>query len=228
MFRTTSSDAHPRDASRVSRAQEGFTLAALLVILTIISVVIAYTVPQQWSIVMKRERDRQTIFIMKQYARAILNWQMKHANTAPTTLEQLHEARTPRMIRGNGKPFICPLTGSEEDWILVPPQALVPDTGLPTPDQNGRVGTGANTGGRLPRLGDPVPGQPQPGQRPRFKLNKELSPDDYKGPFVAVRPRVKGKSFLALNDVEEYSEWVYSVEDLRQEIAARQAALVPH
>ncbi|MDQ3282235.1 MAG: type II secretion system GspH family protein [Acidobacteriota bacterium] len=224
MFRTTSSDARPRDAQRASRAEEGFTLAALLVVLTIMSIVVAYTVPQQWSIVMKRERDRQTIFLMKQYARAILNWQMKHANTAPTTLEQLHEARSPRMIRGGGKPFICPLTGSEDDWVLVPPQALVPDMGE-QPSQPGANPNG-RPGGRLPRLGDPVPGQLQPGQqRPRFKLNKELSPDDYKGPFVAVRPRMKGKSFLALNGAEDYSEWVYSVEDLRQEIAARQAAL---
>ncbi len=60
------------------------------------------------------------------------------------------------------------------------------------------------------------------------KLNKELSPKDYVGPFVGVRPNASGKSFIALNGVEDYSEWVYTVEDLRNEIAQRQAAMGPH
>src|SRR5215213_11101501 len=58
--------------------QSGFTLAALIVMLTIISIVIAYTVPTQWSLVMRRERERQTIFLMKQFARGIDNWERKH------------------------------------------------------------------------------------------------------------------------------------------------------
>ncbi len=100
--RTTSSE----------RGQEGFTLAALIVILTIISMIVAFTVPEQWSLVMKRERDRQTIFLMKQYARAIYEWQQKHNNTVPVSLEQLEEARKPRLLRG-GKRWPMPLTGSD-------------------------------------------------------------------------------------------------------------------
>ena len=42
MFLTPISDERTRE--------EGFTLAALIVILTIIAIVIAYTVPTQWSI----------------------------------------------------------------------------------------------------------------------------------------------------------------------------------
>ena len=186
------------------RGQEGFTLAALIVILTIISMIIAFTVPEQWSLVMKRERDRQTIFLMKQYARAIYEWQQKHNNTVPVSLEQLEEARKPRMLRG-GKRWPMPLTGSDKDWILVPPQALVQDV-TANPRNN-------------------APPGPQGQQIPTFKLNKELSPADYVGPFVAVRPNKSGKSLIALKDVEEYSEWVYTVEDLRKEMQARQAAL---
>jgi type II secretory pathway pseudopilin PulG len=216
MFRTRISDA--------LRNQEGFTLAALIVILTIISIVIAYTVPTQWSLVMKRERDRQTIFYMKQYARAILAWQMKHNNTVPTSLEQLQEARKPLLIRGGGK-WPCPLTGNEDDWILVPPQALVPANApgvqqgsLPFPDKKQQDEQKRNQQQQQAPL--------QPGQtQPAMKLNKELSPADYKGPFVAVRPKAEGKSFISLNGVEEYSEWVYTVDDLRNEIAQRQAAL---
>jgi type II secretory pathway pseudopilin PulG len=178
------------------------------VILTIMAMIVAFTVPDQWSLIMRRERDKQTIFLMKQYARAIMKFQTKHNNTVPVSLEQLQEARKPRLLRGTGK-YPMPLTGNEDDWILVPPQALTPAGGAPgaPPPPPGAV---------------PVPGVP--GQA-AFKLNKELSPPDYKGPFVAVRPNFSGKSFIALNEAEDYSEWVYTVDDLRREMQARQAAL---
>lgn len=202
----------PTASSERARGQEGFTLAALIVILTIISIVIAYTVPTQWSLVMRRERDRQTIFLMKQYARGIMEWQKKH-QSPPTSLEQLREAKEPRFLRGKEE-WPCPLTGSEEDWILVPPQALIA-AGAPTPP-------GAQqTPQQMPV--PPVPGQP--GVPTGTKLNKEASPPDYEGPFVAVRPKATGKSLIALNGVEVYDEWVYSVQDLQAEIMMRQMLL---
>ena len=208
MFRTTSSD----DGAS---GQEGFTLAALIVILTIIMIVIAYTVPQQWSMVMKRERDRQTIFLMKQFARGILRWNQKHNGTWPVSLQQMQDARKPLMLRNGGK-WPCPLTGKEDDWILVPPQAVTA-TGQVAPVTNN---------GRNPATNPQPQQQPQqPGARQPSKLNKDLSPKDYVGQFVGVRPNAEGKSFIALNGAEDYSEWVYTVMDLQQEIAARQAAL---
>jgi type II secretory pathway pseudopilin PulG len=192
-----------------SSRQEGFSLAALIVILTIIAVTIAYTVPAQWSMVMKRERDRQTIFLMKQFARGILTWQQKH-NGAPVSLQQMQDARKPLILRNGGK-WPCPLTGKEDDWILVPESAVTAN-GQVVPDINGRPGGGV------------VPAPGAPGAR---KLNKALSPKDYVGAFVGVRPNATGKSFIALNEAEDYSEWVYTVYDLRDEIAKRQAALGP-
>lgn len=205
-----------------ARSQEGFTLAALLVILTVISIVVAYTVPEQWSLIMKRERDRHTIFLMKQYARGIMAFQAKHNNTAPVSLEQLQEARKPRMLRGNGK-WPCPLTGSDEDWILVPPTALIP-ANAPQPNSPLQPTDPKVNAPRTPTN----PGVPAvtPDGRPAMKLNKEASPKDYVGPFVAVRPNAEGKSFIALNGIEDYSEWVYTVDDLRAEIARRQQALL--
>jgi type II secretory pathway pseudopilin PulG len=194
MFRTTSSE-----------AQSGFSLAALIVLLTIISLIIAYTVPTQWSMVMKRERDRQTIFLMKQYARGILQFRQKHT-TPPISLQQLQDARKPLMLRGGGK-WPCPLTGKEDDWILVPQSAVTAE---------GQVIPQGDPNGRPPQ--QPANGQPS-------KLNKDASPKDYVGPFVGVRPNAQGKSFIALNGAEDYSEWVYTVMDLENEIRNRQAAL---
>jgi type II secretory pathway pseudopilin PulG len=227
MFRTVSSEISRQSAvgsrqengllptadRRPPTLEEGFSLAALIVILTIIALVIAYTVPQQWSMVMKRERDRQTIFLMKQFARGIMTFQQKH-NSPPVSLQQMQDARKPLVLRGGGK-WPCPITGKEDDWILVPPTA-VSNNGAPVVDPNGRN-----------PVTNPQP-IPQPnGQRPVTKLNKELSPKDYVGQFVGVRPNASGKSFIAFNEAEDYSEWVYTVDDLKAEIAARQAALAP-
>ena len=176
------------------RAQEGFTLAALIVILTIIAMVVAYTVPEQWSMIMGRERDRQTIFLMKQFARAIRTWSQKNSGAMPTSLDQVLDARRPRVIRGVDKP-VCPITGKADDWILVPQTAI---TNLL--NNNGQAQTQAS------------------------KLNKEASPREYTGPFIGVRPAAEGESYIEFNGAKDYSEWVYTILDLEAEIQARYAA----
>lgn len=200
-------------------SERGFTLAALIVILTIIAIIIAYTVPTQWSLVMRRERERQTIFLMKQFARGIENWERKHQGL-PVSLEQLQEARGPRMLRGDGK-WALPLTGKEDDWIMVPPNAIeaAPGGGGVIPG-----GNNTNNNGRV-GVGQPQP-QPQAGTlAPPSKLNPEASPKDYVGPFVAVRPNAKGKALIEFNGTEDYSQWVYTLQDLKNERMMQQMAL---
>ena len=186
------------------------TLAALIVIFTVIAIVIAYTVPTQWSLVMRRERERQTIFLMKQFARGIENWERKHSGL-PASLEQLQEARQPRMLRGTGK-WAMPLTGKEDDWIMVPLGAIQQVAG----------GQGGVPG--IPQAAPPQQ-QQQQGLRPPSQLNPEASPKDYVGPFVAVRPNAKGESMLEFNGAKDYSQWIYTVQDLRNERQAQQTAL---
>ena len=198
------------DNRQPTTGQEGFSLAALIVILTIMSIIIAYTVPTQWSLVLRRERERQTIFLMKQYAIGIANWERKHQGL-PVTLAQLQDARQPRMLRGTGK-WANPLTGNEDDWILVPPNAIEAVAG----------------GGALPGGGG-QPGQPgigvgnaAQGAGGPSKLNPAASPKDYAGPFVAVRPGNTGKSLLVFNGAEDYEKWIYTLQDLKTERQNRQ------
>lgn len=230
--------------------QEGFTLAAVIAILTVILVVVAYTVPSQWSLVMKRERDRQTIFLMQQYARGILAWETKN-RTLPVSLEQIVEAREPRLIRGGGE-WPCPITGKEDDWILVPPGAITPEGTMPGTNNTGlgpsTLGTSAignnsgnNNGSKKKKdpsekigISNPEGGlsNADPNSRTgtlgqRGKFNPEASPADYVGPFVAVRPNATGKSYVILNGAEDYGEWVYSLQDLKNDIAMRQMAIQP-
>ena len=173
--------------TRTSNRERGFTLAGLIVILTIIMIFIAFTVPRQWSAVMQRDRERQTIFVMKQYARSIRDFAKTKGN--PVKLDQLKEARLPRYIRGPKGEYVDPLTG-KVDWILVP-------------------------AGAVSRTIDPKTGK----QTAAF--NAAASPKDYVGPFVGVRPPVTGKSYLSLNGADTYEAWVYTVDDLNNEINLR-------
>jgi len=191
-----------------SSGERGFTLAGLIVIMTIISVVVAYTVPRQWSMIMQRDRERQTIFIMKQYARAIMEWQKRHGGL-PTSLDQLKDARSPRYIRGPKSEYIDPLTG-EVDWIMVPPGAVQQQ-----PQQT--LGGGTVNGPNNPPTN--TTGNNTPGGLGNF--NPQASPKDYVGPFVGVRPNKSGKSMLTLNGADQYDQWSYTVIDLQNEIAIR-------
>src|ERR1051326_95969 len=110
-----------RRTTRGKPGERGFTLAALIVILTIMMIFVAYTVPRYWSTVLQRQRELQTIFAMRQYARAIYAFQKKN-NTYPTTMSQLTEARQPRWLRGGKDGIPDPMTG-EMDWLLIPAAA---------------------------------------------------------------------------------------------------------
>lgn len=211
--------------TRTFSGQEGFTLAGLIVILTIIMIIVTFTVPEQWSIVMGRERDRQTIFLMKQYARAIREWSRKHS-AMPTSLDQLVEARRPRFMRGTGK-WPCPITGKEDDWILVPPGAIeaMPggNTTVPPELRGANLNAGRNRNTANPNTANPNAGGG--GGAGPSKLRPDMSPKDYVGPFIGVRPNAKGPSYIAFKGSEDYSEWVYTVQDLEMELSAREAAL---
>lgn len=181
------------------RSEGGYSLAALIVILTIMAVAIAYTVPDSWSRIMKREREYQTQFAMKQYARAIQEFQ-RRTGGLPVTMEQLEKQNTPRVLR---KPMPNPLSG-EMDWILIPPgQAQQPGQPPPQPGQPGQ------------------PGQPQAQQPGGGVPSSPFAPDpdasSYVGPFVGVRPPQKGEAIVPLNDRTRYEEWSYTILDLQQE-----------
>ena len=197
--------------SRTRTSESGFTLAAAIVLMTILLVFIAYTVPRAWSQIMARERDQQTLFAMKQYARAILEYQKRHGGL-PTTLDQLKEAKKPRFVRGPKGEIPDPLTG-EVDWILVPPST----TGQPINpnDTNTRTNTNPSTTSSA-----------SDSNKDKKDAEKKPGPNkDYVGPFVGVRPNKTGKSFLTVNGSDNYEDWTYTVAELTNELNARAASL---
>jgi type II secretory pathway pseudopilin PulG len=212
--------------------ESGFTLAGVLVILSVMLIFLAYTVPRQWSAIMQRERERQTIYAMQQYARACLEFQRKN-NTYPVSPSQLKEARSPRIIRGVKSELIDPLTG-EVDWLVITQAAAAsipanngPNGPGPLP---GPVTTDTSRNSQLPQSPTPTPQtptNPQTGTSPQSAGALPGIPiKDYAGgPFVGVRPPISGKAILSLNGNETYETWSYTALDLNNDIAKRMAGL---
>ena len=202
-------------AHRSRAGESGFTLAGVLVILSVMLIFLAYTVPRQWSAIMQRERERQTIYVMQQYARACLEFQRKN-QTYPVNPSQLKEARSPRIIRGLNGEMVDPLTG-QVDWLVITQAAAasMPSNG-PGPvmnpsAQNPTTNPQTGTTGTNPQSTTTLPGIPI---------------KDYAGgPFVGVRPPISGKAILSLNGNETYETWSYTALDLNTDITKRMLGL---
>jgi type II secretory pathway pseudopilin PulG len=177
--------------------ERGFTLAAVLVILTVMLVFIAFTIPRMWSDVLKRERDYQTIWAMKQYARAIKGYNDAR-QVYPTKLDDLKQQNRPRVLR---QLYPNPLSG-KMDWVLVP-------FGTPTGDQIGPINPQS-----------PNPQSPNPQAQIPPSPNAPAAPGANGGPFIGVRPPQTGKSFLLFRGKETYKEWIYTTNELEQDILA--------
>jgi type II secretory pathway pseudopilin PulG len=224
-------------------AQSGFTLAGVIVIMTIMMIVVAYTVPRMWSTVLKRERERQTIYVMQQYAKSIYEFQLKN-HTYPNSPQQLKDARSPRMIRGVKGEFADPLTG-DVDWLVIPQAAAASlpahnltqgingpgGVTLPQPSGGGNGGgTGGTTGltgttGSTDSTGSTGTNPNAPPGLPGIPIK------DYAGgPFIGVRPNAHGKSLMTLFGADTYETWVYTTLDYDQEMKQRlqAAATVYH
>jgi type II secretory pathway pseudopilin PulG len=192
----------PRYARGDKRRERGFTLAGVIVLLTIMMIFAAYTVPRQWSAILQRDRDKQTIFIMRQYAKAISAFQDKN-KTWPVSMDQLKDARAPRFLRGPKDGYIDPLTG-QIDWLIIPASA-VGATGQPLPRPPNQTANPTQTAPAATSTA--APGVPM---------------KDYAGgPFIGVRPNKSGKSLLEFNTQQAYDMWMYTAFDYRAERDAR-------
>jgi type II secretory pathway pseudopilin PulG len=192
---STTKTSEPWRRARGRRSERGFTLAALIVILTVIAVFAAFTIPRMWSGVLQRDREQQTIFVMKQYARAIYDYQKKHG--LPTSLDQLKDARLPRYIRGPKGELVDPLTG-KMDWVLVPPGTTSGGPTTISPTTSSGTSTAPTMAG---------PGLSQSGDQKAV------------GPFIGIRPPLSGKSLIEFNGQDSYDKWLYTMTDVQNEIA---------
>ena len=182
----------PRNSTG-ARGQEGHLLIGLMILVTIMAILSGVGF-QHWSIIERRDREQELMFIQKQYALALVEYQAQQG-ALPNSLEQLDE------MSGQGKRFIRrmwldPMTqdveGEDEEglerWCLIqqgPNQELLNSC-------------------------------PQEGED-EFRLGEEsvIRPAQGTGmPIIGVSSRSDEASYMVWNDRARYNEWVYTVQDL--------------
>lgn len=133
-----------RDASRSKVSERGYTLAFLMVVVTVMNIAVAMALPQ-WSTFVQREKEAELIFRGLQYAEAIRVFQ-KTNNRLPITLEELYE-REPRSIR---QLYADPMTEGGKWGLLVQTSAQAPQNPQNTRGNDPNAVRGVGVGGRRP------------------------------------------------------------------------------
>jgi len=213
-----------RPSCSADPSQAGYTLVALLALMTILALfamAIAPSMQQQ----AEREREKEAIFRGEQVADAIRDYyryrvalnRVAGDQALPTSMDQLLEglpipggAKTRQILRASAAHD--PLT-TEGEWRFIHPrtEALV----------NFQQSVMAYAGTVLPTPRDPQMAQLQQFAVPQItsvlNLDSTSKPsssssaaDDSSGPFVGVASRSKRSSVLTFYGIENHDEWVFT------------------
>ena len=210
---------HPRRQGIASRSslsrsrQKGFTLVALVVITTVMTILVAAAMPM-WSQIVKRDREAELVFRGLQYAEAIRVFQLRFQRY-PVSLEELLNAN-PRCLRQLWKD---PMTDSGE-WGLV-----VAQSGRPA-GQGRRVRQ--TRGERMQRLSQVNQEQEEARQQGGLTIGSDpqelaggsapggrassLSGRQAMGPIQGVHSRSTELGVRTFMGSEAYNEWQFSTD----------------
>ena len=171
----------------------GYTLVALLVAMTVASILIASVLPLA-SAQAQREKESELIFRGLQYAEGIRVFRRRFGRY-PNSLKELSEVK-PRSVR---KLWKDPMT-KDGEWGIVSVQ------GTPVTPPGG---TGAGTGLR------PTP-TPTPRPTPRTGFGGAPLPGDAEaaGPVMGVHSRSTEKGYRTWEGREAYNEWRFTEQSL--------------
>jgi type II secretory pathway pseudopilin PulG len=212
---------HRSAPSRSSEA--GYTLVALLALMTILALFAAAAAPsiRQQS---QREREKEAIFRGEQVADAIRDYYIYRANTSggagdqalPTSIDQLLEGIP--VTGGSKKRQILrpsaardPLSQSKE-WRLIQPRTqdlidfqrsviLYANNFLPTP-QNPQILRLQQVAAPAMTVVNPEAGSPPP--------TPDDSSFDSSGPFVGVASRSTNNSVLYYYGIDRHDLWIFT------------------
>lgn len=213
----------PRPRHRERRA--GYNLVALMVIVAVINIAIAASLPV-WSKVIQRDKEDELIFRGLQYAEAIRVFQ-KRTGRFPTRLEELIEIE-PRCIR---QLWLDPMN-KEPEWGLVLAQAaqgLVPGQGLDDDDDDEPDVTGGRRSLREERRlrrereragrGDPTSSDSTISPRQRIEERgggrrgtPRAGQQVTVGPIIGVHSLADGEAIRNFEGGSSYKDWKFTTE----------------
>jgi type II secretory pathway pseudopilin PulG len=172
----------------VKRGPKGYTLVALLVGLTVMSILIAAVLPLA-STQAQRDKEDELIFRGLQYAEGVRLFRRRYGRY-PNTLKEMYEIR-PRTLR---KLWKDPITNSDK-WGIA---SLT--TGLPLPGTSSPVPPGGASSTPVPTP-QPTPGFGAP-------------PATTTGPVTGVYSLSKKKAFRLYNGRDTYDQWRFTEQTL--------------
>lgn len=169
----------------------GYTLVALMIGITVMTVLIAAVLPLA-STEAQRDKEAELIFRGRQYAEAIRIFRRRYGRY-PNTLKELIEVK-PRSIR---KLWKDPITSSEQ-WGLI-------GTTMALPGQT-RILGGPGGGSRPTPTPAPTPvPTPRPGGPPGSGLGQPPA-----GPITGVYSLSRKKAFRLYDGRDVYADWKFT------------------
>lgn len=172
--------------------QAGFTLAGALVILAILAIFMALSVPI-WERIKQRDNEAELIFRGKEYSEAIGRYHAKFGAYPPDmdTLVKL------KMIR---KLYKDPMTESGK-WKLLTPESLV---------ATGQAGLVNQTQTQIVTGGGEVEEDTDDDEEQMDKDESDEEPEvEVRGPIVGVSSRSKKTSIKVYDGQTHYNQWKF-------------------
>lgn len=193
----TSRGTHGRD--------DGYAMAALLVGMTIMALVMSIALPA-WRTEAQREKEAELIFRGQQYARAIVLFQRKYANTFPPNVDILLNEHYLR------KKYKDPITNDDFQVIYANQQQSA------QPSAGGAQG-GAAQSGTVPTQGQQV--------RPPSQTVGAGAPFGPQGGIIGVTSKSTAQSLRIYNGHEHYNEWVFVAQQASSRAGAPTGSQTP-
>jgi type II secretory pathway pseudopilin PulG len=187
-----------RRAPRCGGHAAGYALVALIVIVAVMNVLVAATLPY-WSQVIKRDKEAELIFRGLQYAEAIRVFQLRFGRL-PNSLDELIEVN-PRSIR---RLWADPMTDNGE-WELIR----------------------AQVGQRGAAQGREVAGGTAPGGRDTRRGGRRRGRQRAAGPIVGVRSRSKEEATRTFMGSDSYGGWHFTAELIPTPVTVPDTLLIP-
>lgn len=184
---------------RRAGGQRGFAMAALLVVLAVMSVLTSAALPV-WRHAAQREREAELIFRGEQYARAVMLYQRRTPGAWPPDVATLVEGRFLR------RAYRDPMTADGRFRLVLQSELAAPGAAAADGTAEDDAGGEAGAGGRRSARAGERPGFGQ-GARPFGDRNGGAGGVD--GNVVGVASRSERTSIALYKGKSKYSEWLF-------------------
>jgi type II secretory pathway pseudopilin PulG len=182
---------------RIPAREDGFAMAALLAAMTVMMIFLSMALPA-WRTASQREKETELIFRGQQYARAIVLFQRKYANTFPPNVEILLNEHFLR------KKYKDPMTENGEFQVIYANQQA----------------------SAQPSAGGTVPTQGQPQQRPPTTVGSGATVGA-QGGIIGVASKSTATALRVYNGRDKYNEWVFVAQQASGRIGAPNSSQTP-